>query len=199
MVRLYDSPTSGNCYKVRLLLTQLQIPFETVVTQSRQGQTRTPEFLAKNPFGQVPIIELESGQVLAESTAILYYLAEGTPLFSTDAWERALILQWLAFEQTRLLRYVALNRFLVLSHQTEEKADLFQHNLTQGTAALQIMEHHLKTQDYFVGERYTIADLALFAYTHLAPIGTFDLSPFSHLQHWIERIQQQPHFLSFST
>lgn len=199
MLKLYDSPTSGNCYKVRLLLSQLQIPFETVVIQSRQGETRTPEFLAKNPLGQVPILELDSGQVLAESTAILFYLAEGTPLFSREAWERALIVQWLSFEQARLLRYVAVNRFLMLSDQAEQNPMLFQQNLAQGTAALQILEHHLKTRDFFVGNRYTIADLALFAYSHLAPVGQFDLTPFSHLQAWIERVKQQPHFISFSS
>lgn len=197
MLKLYDSPTSGNCYKVRLLLSQLQIPFETVVIHSPQGETRTPEFLAKNPLAQVPILELDSGQVLAESAAQLFYLAEGTPLFSTEAWERALIVQWLSFEQGRLLRYVAVNRFLVLSDQAEQNPTLFQHNLTQGTVALQILEHYLKTRDFFVGNRYTIADLALFAYSHLAPVGEFDLTPFSHLQAWIERVKQQPHFIPF--
>ncbi|MGQ9838304.1 MAG: glutathione S-transferase family protein [Cyanobacteriota bacterium] len=194
MVRLYGIPTSGNCYKVELLLKQLQIPYETVLVNSREGETRRPEYLAKNPFGQIPALELESGTVLAESAAILVYLAEDTPMYGQTKLERAEILKWLLFEQTRIARYIATTRFLVRAGQAEANASLIKENLKLGTDALQIMNTDLEGKTFFVGERYTIADLALFTYTHVAEQGGFDLKPFPNIQAWCERVKKTDRF-----
>jgi glutathione S-transferase len=136
MLRLYGIPTSGNCYKVELLLKQLGIPYETVEVNSRAGENRRPEYLAKNPLGQIPALELEDGTVLAESAAILVYLAEDTPLYGQNKLERAEILKWLLFEQTRIARYIATTRFWVRAGQAEAHADAIAQNLKSGTEAL---------------------------------------------------------------
>lgn len=193
-LRLYGIPTSGNCYKVELLLQQLGIPYETVLVNSREGENRRPEYLAKNPFGQIPALELETGTVLAESAAILVYLAEGTPMYGQTQLERAEILKWLFFEQTRIARYIAITRFWVRAGKAEANASLIEQNLKSGTDALQIMDAYLEGKTFFVGERYTIADVALFTYTHVAEQGGFDLKPFPNLQAWCQRVKATDHF-----
>ncbi|MCJ2543676.1 glutathione S-transferase family protein [Thermostichus vulcanus] len=194
MLRLYGIPTSGNCYKVELLLKQLGIPYEGISVNSRQGENRLPEYLAKNPFGQIPALELESGVVLAESAAILVYLAEDTPMYGQTKLERAEILKWLFFEQTRIARYIATTRFWVRAGQAEANASLIEQNLKLGTDALRIMNTHLEGKTFFVGERYTIADVALFTYTHVAEQGGFDLKPFPSIQAWCQRVQETDQF-----
>lgn len=189
-LRLYGLPTSGNCYKVELLLRQLQIPYELVQVNSRQGENRLPEYLAKNPLGQIPALELEDGTVLAESAAILVYLAEDTPLYGQTKLERAEILKWLFFEQTRIARYIATTRFWVRAGEAEAHASLIEQNLKLGTEALHIMNAHLQGKTFFVGERYTIADIALFTYTHVAEQGGFDLKPFPNIQAWCQRVKE---------
>ncbi|MEN9225718.1 MAG: glutathione S-transferase family protein [Thermostichus sp. HHBFW_bins_43] len=188
-LRLYGIPTSGNCYKVELLLTQLGIPYEPVQVNSREGENRLPEYLAKNPFGQIPALELETGTVLAESAAILVYLAEDTPMYGQTKLERAEILKWLFFEQTRIARYIATTRFLVRAGKAEANASLIEQNLKFGTDALRIMDAHLEGKSFFVGGRYTIADVALFTYTHVAEQGGFDLQPFPNIQAWCQRVK----------
>ncbi len=168
-----------------------------VLINSRQGETRTPEFLQINPYGQVPALQTESGYVLAESLAILIYLAEDTPLFSSDRLERAQILQWLAFEQTRIARYIAITRSWIIRGETEKYQNQIAIHHDLGTISLQIMEDHLEKHSFMVAERYTIADLALFAYTHIAEEGGFDLSSFPAILQWIERVKQQPRFIPF--
>lgn len=197
MLRLYDFLPSGNGYKVRLLLTQLGISFERIELNILKGETRTPEFLSKNPNGRIPVLEIEPGRFLAESNAILCYLSEGTLFFSNDAWERAQILQWLFFEQYSHEPYIATSRFWI---SILGKAEEYQNALNQkrelGYAALTVMEKHLSKHQFLVGERYTIADIGLFAYTHVAGEGGFDLTKFPAIQAWIERIQSQPKYIT---
>lgn len=197
MYRLYDFLPSGNGYKIRLLLTQLKIPFERIEIDILKQESRTPEFLAKNPNGRVPVLELQSGQFLAESNAILFYLSQGTPYFSEDRLEAAQIMQWLFFEQYSHEPYIATSRFWVTCLG---KPDEYHEQLNQkrepGYAALKVMENHLSKRDFFVGERYTVADIGLFAYTHVAHEGGFDIASFPALQAWINRVQSQPEHIS---
>ncbi len=197
MLRLYQSQPSGNCYKARLLMAQLGIEFETVEVNIFRGESRTPEFLAKNPNGRVPLLEMEDGQCLAESNAMLFYLSEGTEYFPSDRLERARVMQWLFFEQYSHEPYIATSRYWIT---LLGKADEYRESLNQrrepGYAALGVMERHLTHNFFFVGDRYTIADIALFAYTHVAPEGGFDLTPFPKICAWLERVKQQPRYIS---
>jgi glutathione S-transferase len=199
MLQLYDFLPSGNCYKVRLLLTQLDIPFERVPIDILKGESRTPEFLEKNLNGRVPVLEVEPGQYLAESNAILVYLSEGTPFLPSDRWERAKVLQWLCFEQYSHEPNIATSRFWI---SELKQADQYREALAQkrepGYAALRVMESYLKEHSFLVGARYTIADIGLFAYTHVADEGNFDLSRFPAILAWLERVKAQPKHISIT-
>ncbi len=193
MIRLYDYLPSGNGYKVRLLLTQLGIPFERIELDILKGTTRTPEFLQKNLNGRIPVIELEDGKFLAESNAILFYFAEGTPLLSSDRWERAQALQWMFFEQYSHEPNIATSRFwLQHSELTAERKAALEQKRPLGYAALDVMEKHLTSCSFFVGNRYSIADIALYAYTHVADEGGFDLAPYANIRAWLECVRSQP-------
>ncbi len=199
MLRLYKFFSSGNCYKIRLLLTQLEIPFESIELNILKGETRTPEFLSKNPNGRIPVLETESGQFLAESNAILFYLSEGTDLLPNDRFERAKVLQWLFFEQYSHEPYIATSRFWIsILGKAEEYKEALNQKREPGYAALTVMEKHLTNCNFFVGERYTIADIGLFAYTHVADEGGFDLTRFPAIQDWIERVKAQPRHISIA-
>lgn len=193
MMRLYDFLPSGNGYKVRLLLHQLSINYERIEVNILNRETRTPEFLAKNLNGRIPVLEITPDQVLAESNAIIYYLSQGTPYFPDQLWEAAQVMQWLFFEQYSHEPYIATSRFWItcLGKPEEYQSQLAQKR-EPGYAALKVMEQHLQQTDFFVGSRYTIADIALFAYTHVAHEGGFDLAPFPAIQAWIQRVQSQP-------
>jgi glutathione S-transferase len=193
MLRLYDFLPSGNGYKVRLLLTQLGIPFERVELNILQGETRTPEFLRKNLNGRIPVLEIEPGKFLSESNAILFYLSENTQFLPSDSWERAKVLQWLFFEQYSHEPYIATVRFWITElGKADEYRDAINQKRELGYAALTVMETHLTNHQFFVGERYTIADIGLFAYTHVADEGGFDLGQFPAIQAWLERVKAQP-------
>jgi glutathione S-transferase len=193
MLRLYDYLPSGNGYKVRLLLRQLAIPFELVTLDITKGQTRTPEFLAKNPNGRIPLLEVAPGKFLAESNAILFYLGEGTPFLPADRWERAQVLQWMCFEQYSHEPNIATVRFwLHYTELTPERRAAIEQKRPLGYAALDVMEQHLRTRSFFVAERYTIADIALYAYTHVADEGGFDLGRFPAVQAWLARVRAEP-------
>jgi glutathione S-transferase len=192
VLRLYDYLPSGNAYKVRLLLHQLGIPFERVEMDILRGETRTPEFLAKNPNGRIPTLELEDGSHLAESNAILCYLADGTPFLPADRLDRARVLQWMCFEQYSHEPNIATVRFWYHGELTDERRALIPAKRQLGEAALRVMDEHLRTRRFFVGERYTVADIALYAYTHVADEGGFDLAPHGAIRGWLERVRAQP-------
>ena len=192
-MRLYDFLESGNGYKVRLALHQLGIPFERVEMDIVAGATRTPGFLAKNPNGRIPTLELPDGTFLAESNAILFYLADGTPLLPTDRLERAQVLQWMFFEQYSHEPNIATSRYWLHHVElTPERRAALVEKKRAGDAALGVMEMHLASRTFFVGGRYTIADIALYAYTHVADEGGFDLGPFPAVRAWLARVASQP-------
>jgi glutathione S-transferase len=192
LLKLYDYFESGNGYKVRLLLTQLGRPFEHVELDILARETRTPEFLAKNPNGRVPVLELDDGSCLAESNAIQWYLAEGTALLPEAPLDRARVLQWMFFEQYSHEPYIAVVRFWVFSGVADEHAGEIDEKRSRGCDALQVMEQHLTTNDFFVAGRYSIADIALYAYTHVADEGGFDLAPYPSVRTWLARVAAQP-------
>jgi glutathione S-transferase len=196
MFRLYDYLESGNGYKVRLLMTQLGVPFERVELDILKGETRSAEFLAKNLNGRIPVLEVQPGQFLAESNAIMCYLAEGTALLPAERWERALILQWLFFEQYSHEPNIATVRFWITHNLlTDERRAQLPQKQTLGYAALDVMEKHLAGRAFFVGEGYSIADIALYAYTHVAHEGGFALTAYPRVRAWLERVRNQPNHI----
>ncbi len=198
-LRLYDFLPSGNGYKIRLLLKQLGMPFERKEINIIKGESRTPEFLSKNPNGKVPVLEVAPGRYLAESNAILLYLSEGTEFLPYERFLRSQVIQWLFFEQSSHEPFIATSRFWIsiLGKAQEYKQEIDQKR-EPGYAALEIMEKHLTHHNFFVAERYTIADIALFAYTHVADEGGFDLTKFSAIQAWIEKIKKQPRYMTIT-
>jgi glutathione S-transferase len=200
MIRLYDYLPSGNGYKVRLLLTQLRIPFERVELNIIKSETRTPEFLHKFPNGRIPAVEFDDGKLLFESNAIILYFAEGTPFLPADRFERAQVFQWLFFEQYSHEPYIASVRFLVMYPEVADPRRAIVESLMRprGYDALGVMEGHLKSREWFVGERYSIADIALYAYTHVADEGGFDLAGYPAVRAWLERVKSQPHHVAIT-
>jgi len=199
VLTVYGMKSSGNCYKVALLLEQLRAPYKWVDIDVTKGESRTPAFLARNANGRVPLLELPDGSHLPESNAILAYLAHGTPLFPGERLAQAHVLEWLFFEQYSHEPYVAVARFvkcfLPAGHaRTAELPRLHE----RGHAALAVMERHLAANEWFAGQRYTIADIALFAYTHCAADGGFDLSQYPALNRWLERVRAQPGFVAMA-
>jgi glutathione S-transferase len=196
MYTLYDYLDSGNGYKVRLLLAQLQEPYRHVERDIVRGETRTPQFLLKNPNGRIPTLEFEDGQCLAESNAILCYLAAGTAFLPTERLAHAQVMQWMFFEQYSHEPYVATPRF-IMRHLAEDhplRAELPKRR-ERGRAALAVMEGHLARHSYFVSERYTIADIALYAYTHVAEDAGLELAPYPRIQDWLARVAAQPRYV----
>ena len=196
MITLYDYLDSGNGYKARLLLAQLGIPYRYVELDIMRGETRTPEYLAKNPDGRIPLLELDDGRLLAQSDAILWYLADGTAFLPTERYERALVLQWMFFEQYSHEPYVATPRFIMrhFAADSPRRAELPQRQ-ARGRDALAVMERHLADHSYFVAERYTIADIALYGYTHVAEDGGLELKPYPHVRDWLARVAGQPRYV----
>ena len=193
MLRLYDFLASGNGYKVRLLLTQLGIPFERVELDILSGATRTQEYLAINANGRIPLLEISSEERLAESNAILFYLAEGTVFLPKARWQRAKVLEWLFFEQYSHEPNISTPRFW-LKYQllNDERRAALAQKMKLGYAALEVMDRHLVRHSFFVTDTYTIADIALYAYTHVAHEGGFDLAPYAAVRAWMERVRAQP-------
>jgi glutathione S-transferase len=192
-MHLFDHLDSGNGYKVRLVLAQLGRRYDWTELDIDAGKTRTPEFLKRNPNGRIPTLELDDGTNLAESNAILWYLAEGSAFVPESRLARAQALQWMFFEQYSHEPYVATPRYIVkhLPKDHPRQAEL-PDRLARGRAALAVMETHLATRRFFVAERYGVADIALYAYTHVAHEGGHDLAPYGQLRAWLERVAEQP-------
>lgn len=188
MMILYGSSDSGNCLKPKWVADHLGIPCEWVETNAFNGETRTPEFLAMNPAGQVPVVKFDDGRLLAQSNAIMIYLAEGSRLSPGDAFERAKMFEWLFWEQYSHEPVIAVR--IARRYYLKQRDDqLDPALLTKGHAALKRMELHLREHDYFVGESLSLADIALVAYTRKAPMGGFDLSEYPSLRAWISRVE----------
>jgi glutathione S-transferase len=196
---LHGMTGSGNCYKPALLMRQLGVPFDWVEVDILAGGSRTPEFLARNPNGKVPLLEVTdagSTRALAESNAMLCYLAEGTPLLPEDRWPRALAMQWLFFEQYSHEPYIATVRFWVrYLRKQDEWRDRIAETSKKGHAALGVMERQLARTPFLAGDAYTIADIALYAYTHVAPEGGYSLEPYPAIRGWLARVEAQPGFV----
>lgn len=197
MITIYGMKASGNCYKLQLLLSHLRREHRWVEIDSTRGETRTPEYLAKNPNGKVPLLKLEDGRLLAESNAILCYLAEGSNYLPSDSWQRAQALQWLFFEQYSHEPYIAVARFVAkwLPADHPRRAELPKLR-ERGYQALDVMEKHLSANAFFSNAGYGVADIALYAYTHEAPVGGFDLSSYPAVQAWLRRVEAQPGFVA---
>ena len=188
MITIYGMSDSGNCYKVKLAAEQLRIPYRWVEVNSAKGETRTPEFLARNPNGKVPTITLEDGSHLAESNAILHYLAHGTPLLPAERLAHARALQWMFFEQYSHEPYIAVARRLRHMDGKPVPPELTE----RGHQSLGVMERHLGGRTFFVDDVYSIADIALYAYTHAADEAGFSLDDYPNAQSWVERVAAQP-------
>ena len=195
MLKVHGDVWSGNCYKVKLALTQLGLTFTWIPVDIMKSESRTPEFLAKNPNGRVPMLELDDGTCLAESNAILWYLAEGTPLVPDSRLARGQALQWMFFEQYSHEPNIATSRYIIryLGNPPEKKAALAA-RVEPGYAALGVIESHLEVRDWFAGGKYSIADIALYAYSHCAGEGGFDLARFPAIRAWLARVESQPFY-----
>ena len=194
---VYGMKASGNCFKVQLLLEHLGLPYRWVEVNSATGETRTAAFLARNPNGKVPLLELDDGRTLSESNAILGFLAKGSPLLPEDAWQQAKVNQWLFFEQYSHEPYIAVARFIMgWLPEGHPRRDELPRLRERGRQALEVMQNHLDGREFLVDAGYSIADIALYAYTHEAPMGGFNLDEFPAIQQWLARIESQPGFVA---
>lgn len=193
MITVYGSTPSGNCWKVRQILELVRQPFRWVETDSNAGATRTAEFLAMNPNGKIPLVELDDGARITESNAILAHFAEGTPWLPAPGLPRTRVFEWLFFEQYSHEPYVAVARNWISHLKAKERfIDRLPDIWARGHRALGVMELRLRSQPWLTDAGMTIADLALFAYTHVAEEGEFDLLPYPGLRRWLDRLRQVP-------
>jgi glutathione S-transferase len=194
MYRLYDYLPSGNGYKARLVLKQLQLEYELIQVDIMKGGSRTPDFLAMNPNGRIPLLEVPGRGYLPESHAIISFLAEGSHLIPTDAFERARMWHWMCFEQYHVEPNIGTVRFWIsiLRKTRTELGEKLVEKKKSGYAALDVLEEGLLGRTYLVDEKYSLADISLFAYTHVAHEGGFDLAPYPNVRGWIERVVSQP-------
>lgn len=198
-IEIYGDSISGNCYKVQLLCAQLGIDHSWHELDLLKGDARTDEFLAMNPNGKTPLLQLADGRFLPESNAILWYLAQGSALVADDAYEMASILSWMFFEQYSHEPYLAVARFIkvYLGDPPEKQAEL-EGKYPGGYKALKVMDQHLAKADFFTGKRYSIADIALYAYTHRAHEGGFSLVKYPNVRDWLKRVEHQPGYIPMS-
>lgn len=197
ILEIYGDSISGNCYKLQLACSQLGIDHEWHEVDIMQGATRSDDFLAMNPNGKVPLAALPDGRYLPESNAILSYLADGGALAGNGRYERANVLQWMFFEQYSHEPYIATSRFIIqyLGNPPDKQADL-EAKRAGGYKALDIMERQLAGHDYIANDAYSIADIALYAYTHVANEGGFDLGSYANIGNWLQRVQEQKNFVA---
>lgn len=192
-MKIYGDHRSGNCYKLELLCALLDLDYEWQTVDIMRGDTRTPDFLARNPNAKVPLLELDDGRCLAESNAILLFLAEGSPLVPTESFSRARMLQWLFFEQYSHEPYIAVARFIALYlGLPEERRAEYQNKQAGGYKALDVMETQLQDNPYLVADEPSLADIALYAYTHVAADGGFELTGYPAITAWLRRIESLP-------
>ena len=191
---LYDHPASGNCMKARILLRQLEIPFERVTVDLFTGETRTPEHFGRNPDGRIPVLELDDGQTIPESGAILAYLADGTEYLPIDRLRRARVLQWMFFEQNRIEAELGYARFLNLSGRAEQMPEVVENRRERGRDALVALDRGLSGGGDFIAGDYSIADIALYAYVHCAEDAGADLAPHKGIAGWLRRVEATPRF-----
>ncbi|HYP75729.1 MAG TPA: glutathione S-transferase family protein [Polyangiaceae bacterium] len=197
---LYDYAFSGNCYKVRLLLSQLGIEYETRAVDIIAGEARQPWFSSKNPLGQVPVLELPDGTCLRESSAILMHLAEGTRFLPAPGLARTRVLEWLCFEQSNVSIVIGRARFRrTFPEVIATRPDEFEAWHRQGNRALRVLEERLHDYVFVTDAGYTIADIALFAYVHCAEQGGFSLEPYAAIRSWIERIEEMPGYVAIDS
>jgi glutathione S-transferase len=193
MYRLFGDPISGNCYKVALTLAQTDREFEWAPISVTSGETKKADFLARNPFGEVPVLQLPDGSYLSQSNAIISFLAEGTPLLPNDPLSRARVNEWLFWEQYSHEPVIATTRFWIHYLNAEaEYAERIAANRERGYAALAVMEQQLEKQDFLANNRYSVADIALYAYTHVCHQGGFSLSNYPAVRAWLARVAAQP-------
>jgi len=194
-MRLYDYSASCNCYKVRLLLAQLGRAYERVPVDIFAGDTLTDEYAAMNLARTTPVLETDDGRFLPESNAILFYLAQGTPFLPEDPLERAEVVRWLVYEQTDVIPTMGGLRFrLLVGRLTPDHPDAVRRK-ESALEVLRLLDDHLATRDYFVGGRYTIADVAIYGYTHLAHEAGIDMGPYADVRAWFERVERQPGYV----
>ena len=199
MLRVYGDVFSGNCYKIKLLMNQLNIKHEWRHVDVLKQETRSEEFLAKNSNGKIPLLELANGLFLAESNAIIHYLADSTPLVPHGKFQHAQVLQWLFFEQYSHEPYIATSHFIIRSlGRPADKEEVLQSKVAPGYKALDVMEKHLSAHTFFVADRYTIADIALYAYTHVAHEGNFDLANYPKIRNWLQRVKDQVGYVAMA-
>jgi glutathione S-transferase len=189
-MKIFGDSRSGNCLKVRYVATLLSLPFDWQEVDVLSGYTRTPEFLTINPAGQIPTVRFGDGRILAQSNAIMRYLAQGSHLLPQDAWQQAKMDEWLFWEQYSHEPAIAVVRFLRVLKQTPE-GEIDPRLIAKGEAALDLMEHHLDGKDYFVGDALSLADIALYAYTQFAEEGGFSLESHPNITAWLERMAAQ--------
>jgi glutathione S-transferase len=195
-MRLYDYVASANCYKARLLLAQLDLPYERVPIDIFGGDTLTDEFAAKNPARSTPVLETDDGRYLQESSAILWYLAHGTEFLLDDDFERAHVLKWLILEQTDVMPGIGGLRFRLLTGRWAPDDPPAVQRRELGLGALAMLEQHLAERAFLVAERYTIADISIYAYTHTAPEAGFELADFPAVSAWLRRVEATPRFMN---
>lgn len=196
MLTLYDFLASGNGYKVRLTLRELSLPFVYREMDILRGETRQAWFLSKNPAGEIPVLELEDGTCLIESSAILFHLAEGTHLLPADRLLRTRVLQWMCFEQTHVDGVISRARFRRLyPHVIATRDEEFEAWWAEGKRALAVVEQQLSQADYLVGQGFSIADICVFGYVHRASEGGFDMQPYPAIAAWCQRVQARPAFI----
>ena len=193
MLTLHDNLGSGNAYKVRLMLSHLGRPFRRIEYDVTKGETRTPEFLARNPDGRIPLLEFPDGRTLAQSNAIIFHLAQGTDYLPEDAFAQAQVLQWMFFEQYSHEPFVAVARYwLHFLDPAEVDRDQLEDKWRRGYQALDVMEGRLREAEFLVDGGYSIADIALYAYTHVAEEAEMDLAPYPGIRRWLDRGAEQP-------
>jgi glutathione S-transferase len=199
-MKIYGDIISGNCFKIKLVASILELPHEWIHVDIMRGGAHTDSFLEKNPIGKVPTLELDDGRCLSESNAIINYLAFDTELFPEEKFSKAKVLQWQFFEQYSHEPYIAVARFINrFQGMPDSRRDEYQSKQAGGHAALKAMDDHLSSCEYFVGDRLTVADIALYAYTHVAHEGGFELGDYPHIKSWTQRVAEHPGYIGMES